>query len=186
MASDEGRLGERADDEHVNVQGPVVEPPAPEAEQATGSDFGRTVGDSLRAGVDAAKNLGLDLNKFSSEQLLDLAQSAREHRVLVAKDDAERQAEAKRREYQANLQHEAEKSKAELQELAERRTARRESLEAYARVFLAAALVLGSIGGVLVGVLGEVPAEELTQILAPISGLAGIAIGYFFGRGSRE
>jgi hypothetical protein len=38
--------------------------------------------------------------------------------------------------------------------------------------------------GIVLGIAKGIPAGNLTQYLTPISGLAGIAIGYFFGRNS--
>jgi hypothetical protein len=55
-------------------------------------------------------------------------------------------------------------------------------LEAYMRAFLAAALVLGTLSIVAYGVIARRPADVLVQYLAPITGLAGLAVGYFFGQ----
>lgn len=57
-------------------------------------------------------------------------------------------------------------------------------LEAYMRAGLAALLVAGLLFAVLFSVLKDVNPSDVAQYLAPISGLAGLAVGYFFGRGS--
>lgn len=56
--------------------------------------------------------------------------------------------------------------------------------EAQMRVFLAGALVLGTIAAVLLGVILQLDPQKLSLLLTPVSGLAGIAVGYFFGRGA--
>jgi|SRR5215467_180491 len=57
-------------------------------------------------------------------------------------------------------------------------------LEAYMRSGLAGILVLGTIAAVFVGIIRGIPGSDLSQYLAPVTGLAGLAVGYFFGRGS--
>jgi hypothetical protein len=58
------------------------------------------------------------------------------------------------------------------------------SIEIYFRTILTSILVLVLAVTIFVGLVKGVPAGDLTQYLTPISGLAGIAIGYFFGRGT--
>jgi hypothetical protein len=53
------------------------------------------------------------------------------------------------------------------------------------RFGLALILVVGSVGGVIVGIAVGLQASTIAQFLAPITGLAGIAVGYFFGRSSQ-
>jgi hypothetical protein len=57
-----------------------------------------------------------------------------------------------------------------------------EAVEAYMRVGLASILVIGTLATVLVGILLHISPQNLAQYLAPVSGLAGIAVGYFFGK----
>jgi len=59
-------------------------------------------------------------------------------------------------------------------------------LDAYMRALLATLLVLGTLGIVFWGVVSGVDAERLAQYVAPIAGLAGLAVGYFFGRTSSD
>jgi len=57
-------------------------------------------------------------------------------------------------------------------------------LEANMRACLAGALVVGTLLIVAYGVIAERPAAVLVQYLAPVTGLAGLAVGYFFGQAS--
>lgn len=54
------------------------------------------------------------------------------------------------------------------------------------RALLTLMLVAGLLVIVLVGMLTDKDAEEVTQYAAPISGLAGIAVGYWFGTEQRS
>jgi hypothetical protein len=65
-----------------------------------------------------------------------------------------------------------------------RDTYRVERAEGYTRLGLALLLVIGTLGLILFGIGTGIEPERLSQYLSPISGLAGIAVGYFFGRGS--
>jgi hypothetical protein len=56
--------------------------------------------------------------------------------------------------------------------------------ETRVRFALALLLVFGSVTGVFVGIVAGLPADQVAQFRAPITGLAGIAVGYFFGRAS--
>lgn len=58
------------------------------------------------------------------------------------------------------------------------------SVEVYFRTALTLILVMILAIAIFVGIIKGVPAGNLTEYLTPISGLAGIAIGYFFGRGT--
>ena len=51
------------------------------------------------------------------------------------------------------------------------------------RSALAFTLVFGTLTIVAVGLIRGTPTNELGGYLAPISGLAGLAVGYYFGRG---
>lgn len=64
------------------------------------------------------------------------------------------------------------------------RELRVKSIEIYFRTILTLLLVIILATAIFVGIIKGVPAGNLTQYLTPISGLAGIAIGYFFGRGA--
>jgi hypothetical protein len=58
-------------------------------------------------------------------------------------------------------------------------------LEAWMRAALAGALVVGTFVVVAYGLLvGQ--AESLAELLTPLAGLTGLAIGYFFGQATRD
>jgi len=58
------------------------------------------------------------------------------------------------------------------------------SIEIYFRTGITAVLV-GILGvAIFIGIAKGISPQILTQYLTPVSGLAGIAIGYFFGRGT--
>jgi hypothetical protein len=65
------------------------------------------------------------------------------------------------------------------------RQAELDNRETIVRFTLALLLVLGSVLGVFAGIVAGLGADEVAQFLAPITGLAGIAVGYFFGRASQ-
>ena len=56
--------------------------------------------------------------------------------------------------------------------------------DARMRMTLAIILVVGLFGVVAIGVFNEQAATELSPLVAPLAGLAGLAVGYFFGQGS--
>jgi hypothetical protein len=60
-----------------------------------------------------------------------------------------------------------------------------EAVEAYMRVGLTSLLVIGTLVAVGFGIWLHVDQATLTQYLAPVSGLTGIAVGYFFGKVAR-
>jgi hypothetical protein len=62
------------------------------------------------------------------------------------------------------------------------RELRVKTIEVYFRTLITAILVLILAAAIFVGILKKIPAQDMAEYLAPISGLAGIAIGYFFGR----
>ena len=68
------------------------------------------------------------------------------------------------------------------QDKVDRMRRRVEAVEAYMRVTLASLLVIGTLGAVFVGIVVRINPQNLAQYLAPVSGLAGIAVGYFFGK----
>jgi hypothetical protein len=57
------------------------------------------------------------------------------------------------------------------------------ALEAKMRAFLAATLVLGTFGVVLWAIVWKQLPQDISLLLTPLVGLAGIGIGYYFGRG---
>jgi hypothetical protein len=67
---------------------------------------------------------------------------------------------------------------------AKSRELRVKSVEIYFRTALTLLLISILAVAIVIGIIKGIPAGNLTQYLTPISGLAGIAIGYFFGRGS--
>jgi cytochrome bd-type quinol oxidase subunit 2 len=54
-------------------------------------------------------------------------------------------------------------------------------IEAWLRALLAGALVAGTIAIVVVGIAQGTDPQELSQYLAPMTGLTGLAVGYVFG-----
>lgn len=125
--------------------------------------------------IESSRLMGLDSMSF--DQLMTYITAKREYQASAYSDteavdrarrDHELQAESRRTEL---AKEEAE--------------ARNKILESRYRAGLATALVAGTVAGVMFGIVKGVPAQELTQYLAPVSGLAGIVVGYFFGRESR-
>jgi hypothetical protein len=96
-----------------------------------------------------------------------------------------------RLERRLRLREQTQVHKAHMRELREAsrlrsRESRVKTVEVYFRTGLTLLLVAVLAVAILVGIVEGVPAGNLTQYLTPISGLAGIAIGYFFGRGSES
>lgn len=127
----------------------------------------------LRAIVDSAKELGIQF-KTEPWTFADLMEWAEKTRA--ARTEAQcRSLDNWIKQMEAQVQAES----------LYRRTvqAGRETLVRFA---LAMILVIGAVGGVLAGVLLSLDADQVTQYMAPITGLAGIAVGYFFGRASQS
>ncbi|MBF6464267.1 hypothetical protein IU427_03610 [Nocardia beijingensis] len=125
--------------------------------------------------IDSSRLMGVEALSF--DQMMAYITAKREYQASAyadteavdrARRDHELQAESRRTEL---IKEEAE--------------ARNKILEARYRAGLAAALVAGTVAGVIFGIIKGLPAQELTQYLAPVSGLAGIVVGYFFGRDAR-
>jgi hypothetical protein len=130
-----------------------------------------SVEDAFRGVAAAAEAAGIDLKKLSFDELMRLYETTREYEARMQRDH---------REYeQAGQELKARNTAAD-------REARFRTVETTVRSVLAGILLIGSVGGVFYGVASGTPAQELTQYLAPITGLAGIAIGYFFGRQSQQ
>jgi hypothetical protein len=55
-------------------------------------------------------------------------------------------------------------------------------IEEVMRTVLAAILVIGLIGIIAFGVSNHTDPKDLSLLLSPLAGLAGLALGYFFGR----
>ena len=53
------------------------------------------------------------------------------------------------------------------------------------RFWLAMALIIGVLAITLIGLLRDETTESIAQLLAPVIGLAGTAVGYLFGGGTR-
>lgn len=104
-----------------------------------------------------------------------------ERKLQLEREQREDQARAAER--QAKLAKE--ESAVHLKATAQERLEDRIRFEARLRGMLAVLLVLGSMGGVLYGLFKQMDPESLTQYLAPVTGLAGIVVGYFFGRESK-
>lgn len=142
---------------------------------------------AFRRLAEAARATGIDVSQLSFDELMQLADLARDSEAQRRAFDAEALTRARTldlefREQQARVESEAREAK--IREDAARREAGVRLQEHRVRAGLAALLVLGAVGGVVWGIARGLPAEELAQYLAPISGLAGIAVGYFFGRQS--
>ena len=141
-----------------------------------------SVEDAFRGVAAAAEAAGVDLKKLSFDELMRLYETTREYEARMQREH---------RDYErANREHELQRT-INIRELAARNTiadreARFRTVETTVRSVLAGILLIGSVGGVFYGVASGTPAQELTQYLAPITGLAGIAIGYFFGRQSQQ
>jgi hypothetical protein len=96
----------------------------------------------------------------------------------TAKRQLEAETEESKRRHETQAARDEARSKLEVM-----RFQRVDSLEARVRAGLALLLVVGTGVAVILGVAMGVAPARLTQYLAPITGLAGIAVGYFFGRG---
>ncbi|MET9024086.1 hypothetical protein ABZW96_00530 [Nocardia sp. NPDC004168] len=125
--------------------------------------------------IESSRLMGVE--SLSFDQMMTYITAKREYQASAyadteavdrARRDHELQAESRRTEL---IKEEAE--------------AKNKILEARYRAGLAAALVAGTVAGVMFGIVKGLPAQELTQYLAPVSGLAGIVVGYFFGREAR-
>jgi membrane protein DedA with SNARE-associated domain len=60
--------------------------------------------------------------------------------------------------------------------------ARSAFLETMGRLLLAGILIVGTLAVTLIGVWNDMDSQEVAAFVAPISSLAGIAVGYFFGK----
>jgi hypothetical protein len=99
-----------------------------------------------------------------------------EHEAMEAEQRARQSARLDKLEYKIRAAELNQKLKLRSREL------RIKTVETYFRTGIAAILVAILAVAIFVGILKKIPAADLTQYLTPISGLAGIAIGYFFGR----
>lgn len=157
--------------------------------------------DRLVAAVtDARDKLGIDVDvRWGVEQLQAVAE-----RRTAARDKAETrqieqdallgqkelailrlQGELQSRDRDIDARLEKQRRELEAQGATETRTERLAYRETWVRFILALLLVAGTLGIVLTGVIGNQSPEEVAQYVAPIAGLSGIAIGYFFGRSSQ-
>jgi hypothetical protein len=82
----------------------------------------------------------------------------------------------------AKMKYKADKAELQLRLKLHSRELRVRTIEAYFRTGIAGILVGVLAVALFVGILKGIPAIELAEYVSPISGLAGIAIGYFFGR----
>jgi hypothetical protein len=134
------------------------------------TEVGKISSESLSDIIAATQRLGVDPAGWDFKQLTSLIQQADQYqRELHAQ---EYQAAANRRELEAEAE-----AKANEYKLATRET--------NVRFAIALILVLGAVVGVFAGIVVGHNAGEVAQYLAPITGLAGIAVGYFFGRASQ-
>jgi len=161
---------------------PSLMEPIIELEAARGFEPPPSVEDAFRGVAAAAEAAGIDLKKLSFDELMRLYETTREYEARMQREH---------REYeQAGQEYDLQRT-INLRELDDKkaiadREAKFRTVEATVRSVLAGILLIGSVGGVFYGVASGTPAQELTQYLAPITGLAGIAIGYFFGRQSQQ
>ena len=126
-----------------------------------------SVDDDVRDGLPGPVEQAVPQPAF--DQPLTPEQEIELRRLELAHMKEEREALREEREYNAR---------------AYRDTSRVATLEAYIRAILAGILVIGTIAAVFVGIVRGISGSDLSQYLAPITGLAGLAVGYFFGRGS--
>jgi hypothetical protein len=131
---------------------------------------GTEAGPALGAIVEMAQRAGIDLSRFEFSDLMELLTQAREYTEQVRREDAEQAARVKAADLEGRLSEERVKI---------------ESREAWVRFSLALLLIFGAVSGVILAIAIGLDAEAVAQYLAPISGLAGIAVGYFFGRQSQ-
>lgn len=164
---------------------------AAESREAAGAGQVRAVRADIpgtfQAIASAAEAVGIDPAKLTFEQLMQFADSTREYEARVRKDGvlADEKFDRFRMEREAQTARlSSEQREAEIRERAAQRELGVTLFEQRVRSVLAGLLVLGAVGGVVWGIARGVPGDQLSQYLAPITGLAGIAIGYFFGRQS--
>jgi NAD/NADP transhydrogenase beta subunit len=110
------------------------------------------------------------ISRLSFQELMELLTQAREYTERNRRELAEQHA----REEAAKLGGELSRERVKI-----------ESREAWVRFSLATLLIVGAVLGVLLAIAIGLDAQSVAQYLAPISGLAGIAVGYFFGRQSQ-
>lgn len=131
---------------------------------------GSEAGPALGAIVEMAQKAGIDLSRFEFSDLMELLTQAREYTEQVRREGAEQAARERAADLEARLSEERVKI---------------ESREAWVRFSLALLLIFGAVSGVILAIAIGLDAQAVAQYLAPISGLAGIAVGYFFGRQSQ-
>ena len=168
------KRGSKATSSSVSKSGtgngvPAESPPAdlqfsmPSEERAVEEDFRAVAGSTPRTAFE-------DFRQLVEEQRPYLA-GAYEDAKKLAEREQEMKVEATAREVEARR-------------LAADRDAKLRSFEAWVRFVLALFLILGTVLTLFYGLIRGLPASDLSQYLAPVSGLAGIAVGYFFGRES--
>ncbi len=139
--------------------------------------------DQIREVVESARALGL--KDITFDQVMTFIEAKREYQARAYSDT---EAVDKRRQEQELLALErqikldADEREARARERSQERSEKRIIEEARLRAILALVVVAGMLTGVLYGLFYKVAAQDLTQYLAPMTGLAGIVVGYFFGR----
>jgi hypothetical protein len=134
--------------------------------------------DLIRAGVEIHEIVGaaqlIGVKSMTFDQLMTYINSRNEYQARAYADTEA--VDRSRREHELQVQSRQNDLHDKQQD------ANRIIVEARYRALLATILVVGVAAGVLYGLLARVPADQLSQYLAPISGLAGIVVGYLFGR----
>ena len=131
--------------------------------------------------IETARTLGIDVSGWTFEQLMQVTQISREYRSELQERDAERAEKLQR--FRAETM--AREQELQLQARQAERSDVFQGRETLVRFTIALILVMGAVFGVLFGIIEGLNADEVAQYLAPITGLAGIAVGYFFGRASQ-
>lgn len=105
-------------------------------------------------------------------------------KVELEQEERLRQAELAAAERQQERLEQRARNEQELTDRVYRQRARVAWIEAWIRACLAVLLVAGTVAAVFLGIGMRMDPEQLAQYLAPITGLAGLAVGYIFGRGA--
>jgi hypothetical protein len=132
---------------------------------------GRETAEAIQSIALAARAAGINLSSLSFDELMEIIRQTRGYTEQLRRENLE----AKEREQMAEVEARTVLARVEIQKR-----------EAQVRFGLATLLVAGAVLGVVLAIALDLDAQAVAQYLAPISGLAGIAVGYFFGRQSAE
>lgn len=118
----------------------------------------------------ATQRLGVDVTSWDFKQLSSFIQQA----VQFQREQRAQEEEVAARQRQLDAQTSATENEYRLK-----------TRETNVRFAIAMILILGAVVGVFAGIVSGMDASEVAQYIAPITGLAGIAVGYFFGRATQ-